>query len=419
MPYSGIVELSGSKSILQRYLFIASLQPMKLKLTPGSICDDVKEMAEALRSLGIRISVSNKAIAADSAASDLFRDVTVKFRASATALRFWLARSAVSRGRTTILISEELYKRPLHPFLNSLKTLGCQIEIKTSDEPEFPYRIRISSPSSLPSKCEIDANISSQFISGLMMIAPLTPHGLRLKLRQEAVSRHYLELTKNIMASLQVSAGMAQRSIAVPGNCVYLIKDDVIKAEPELSGGAFFLALAAFSKAGIGIQTTPPPRLQPDWEIINIVKNMGAVVLRNDTEIAVKSGTLHGIEHDMEHFPDLVPLTAALALFAESPSLLRNISRLRYKESDRIKGILTALNQLSAGYDFDGTNLRVLPLSKSVKAATLNTQNDHRLVIAFTLLKLIYPQLELSETASVNKSCPEFFTQLAALRNKD
>jgi len=418
LPYSGIVALSGSKSILQRYMFVASLQPAVFNMAPGSVCDDVLEMAQALKDIGIDVSVTENEISIDSAKCELFADSQVRFKASATALRFWLARSLISKGKTTILISEELYRRPLEPFLNSLKQLGCIIDVYKTLDKEFPHKIEISSPKTLPAEIELDANISSQFISGLMLIAPLSLNCLKLNFMQEAVSYHYLELTASVLENLKMNAQVEPRRVVVTGNYPDLIIKSLIQIESELAGGAFFLALGAFSKQGIGIQTTPPPGLQPDWEILSIIQQMGAELVRNGTTAEIKSGELHGITLDMEHYPDLVPLIAVVALFAVNPSVLNNISRLHYKESDRIKGILNAFDLIGAQYNIDGSNLQIYPLQNNVKEVTLDTQNDHRLVLAFTLLQLHFPLLKLSETDSVKKSCPEFFQLLENLKLK-
>jgi len=419
LPYSGIARLNGSKSIIQRYLLIASVQPMQITLAPGSVCEDVLELAAALESLRIKVSVTEKEIGIDSENCNLSAGSEVRFKASATALRFWLARSVICTDLTSILISEQLHKRPLQPFLDALSDMGCLVQQDTSDVPDYPYKITITPPAIIPSELVLEADISSQFISGLMMIAPLVEQGLVMRFKQDAVSYYYLELTRYVMDSLGVNTFVEPRRIVIAGKAKYLIKNCQIQIEPELSGGAFYLALAAFSRDGIGIKTTPYPRQQPDWEIWSIVKEMGAKLMSNDTLVMLKAGELHGIELDMKHYPDLVPLVAVLALFADSPSKHYNISRIKYKESDRLHGILKAFNQIGADYEFDGTNLVIYPLQNEIKEVMLDTQGDHRLVIAFTLLQLHYPQINLSETESVAKSFPDFYNILKTLKIAD
>ena len=133
--------------------------------------------------------------------------------------------------------------------------------------------------------------------------------------------------------------------------------------------------------------------------------------------VAVKAGLLvGGVEIDMQNNPDLVPVIAILALFAESEIVLRHINRLQIKESDRLKGIITAFELIGAEYICEDDYLKVSPLQNEPGVVTLDTQNDHRLVMAFTLLQLHFPQISLSEGKSVVKSCPEFYPELASLK---
>jgi 3-phosphoshikimate 1-carboxyvinyltransferase len=186
--------------------------------------------------------------------------------------------------------------------------------------------------------------------------------------------------------------------------------------EPDMSSAAFFLCLGAFSAKGIGMECKAKTRWQPDWIITSILSRMGVSILEQGNSLTAKSGSLHGIEQDLSSNPDLLPLLAILALFADSPSVFTGIAHLKFKESDRLKGMKKALTAIGANFEMTPESLKISPLQAAPPETKLNTQHDHRLVMAFTLIKLHYPQITLSETESVSKSCPEFFALLAKLK---
>jgi 3-phosphoshikimate 1-carboxyvinyltransferase len=415
LPYCGTVTLAGSKSILQRYLLLASLKHIKTVLTPGSVCEDVLEMANALISCGVEVSVSERETRIDSTDIDFAKDSVVCFTASATALRFWLARAALANSKSIIYISEQLNGRPLTPFLQMLEQLGCQVSLTSAGNVDYPYTIQISAADKLPETIEIDADISSQFISGLMLAGSANGSVLTLLFRQNPVSYSYLQLTEHVLNECSINTHLTAKSYSAGSRKNLIIKHQ-INIEPELAAGEFLMALGVFSGRGAGFSYNGQGFFQPDWELESILTEMGAQSLKQKDVHGFSYSRLHGITYNMENFPDLFPLMAVLALFADSPTTLTGISRLQYKESDRLKGIITAFVQIGANYITGNGTLVIFPYGNEPESVILDTQNDHRLVIAFTLLTLHFPQLALSETSSVAKSCPGFFKMLDSLK---
>jgi 3-phosphoshikimate 1-carboxyvinyltransferase len=414
LPYQGFVRLAGSKSVIQRYLLMATFTRFETILKPGSLCDDVREMATAARKNGVKISLSAEQIVINSLHIFPKKNTEVKFTASATSLRFWLARAVYCRGRSVILLSEALANRPLKPFLDKMIELGCKIIRMQSGNPKFPHRLEITPPKVVPETIEADARISSQFISGLMLCAGATGRFLHLNFRSSPVSYDYLVLTEVTLNDCNVYTCISKKECLVKGSDFMI--NPVVKVEPELSAGAFLLALGVFSEKGIGFYDTVKTYCQPDWEIGPILRSMKANVMNRKKVWGVKYAPLQGTEYEMDSFPDLVPLVAILALFASTPTTLKNISRLKYKESDRIQGILNAFEQIGAKYLYSGEVLVIYPYRETAPAVKLDTQNDHRLVMAFLLLHLHFPQVQLSETKSVRKSYPGFFEMLRSVR---
>lgn len=423
-------------------MLICSVFPARITLSPASRCEDVLEMATALQTIGVKVLYEGNCLIIDSGGLDLFQNTKqpVCFKGSATAFRFWLARAIICKSKTVILLSEQLYNRPWQIYVPTLESFGCRVNISEEIEAEYPHRIEISPPTQSNSDIEVDGSISSQFISGLMLVAPLLTNGLKLKFRDKPASFDYIKLTAQIMQAFGVVCHTTQESIIIPAGSKYLLPE-MYQIEPDMSSAAFFLALGAWSEKGIRLETNCKTRFQPDWLIVDILKEMGVCVNDYGDCIEVKSKALKGICFDVKDNPDLFPILAVLALFAESKSLFTNVNRLKYKESDRLAGMFGAYDLIGAEYKnnflFQSEKgvtvilknglqlaemtcleecLEVQPLRSIPDAVTLDTQADHRLLMAFALLKLNYPQIFLSEGKSVVKSCPEFYPRLAALK---
>jgi 3-phosphoshikimate 1-carboxyvinyltransferase len=417
LPYQGKVSLSGSKSILQRIMLICSIVPARIELSPASRCEDVLEMAEVLKINGVKVLFEDNCLNIDSHGIDLLNNPkqAVCFKGSATAFRFWLARTIICKNKTVIMLSEQLYKRPWQIFIPTLESFGCQISTSEETDAEYPYRIEISPPTQTQTSIVVDGSVSSQFISGLMLVAPLLAEGLKFKFNDKPVSFDYIRLTAQIMQAFGTECHITRESILIPHCYKYFIPES-FQIEPDMSSAAFFLTLGVFSEQGIRFKTNCKTRFQPDWLIVDILKEMGVCVNDYGDCVVVKSQSLKGICFDLKDNPDLFPILAVLALFAESKSLFTNVNRLKYKESDRLIGIQNALDLLEADYSYTDDCLEVYPLLRIPDAVTLNTQSDHRLMMAFALLKLNFPQIFLSEGKSVVKSCPEYYSQLASLK---
>lgn len=419
LPYSGLVSLSGSKSIIQRIMLICSVHRTRIELTPGSVCDDVLEMAEALKTLNIMVIVTPDKIIINSECMLAFEEQTqpVCFKASATAFRFWLARALICKASTVLTLSEQLYNRPWKEYIPTLESCGCELKIREEIGNSFPYRLEISPATQKPAELDADSSFSSQFISGLMLIAPVYGNLLTIKYIGNPVSSDYIKLTCKLMNSIRFDCESGPDYITLHSETGYHLPQ-TYQVEPDMSSAAFFLALGALSEKGITLETVSFTRWQPDWKFVQILRDMGAEVDDNNINIFVSANQLHGIQIDMQNNPDLVPVLAVLALFADTESVFYNIGHLRFKESDRIAGLINALRLIGADCSLKDDNLLISPLKKVPESVTLDTQSDHRLVMAFTLLQLHYPQVFLSEKLSVEKSCPDFYPLLESLLNE-
>jgi 3-phosphoshikimate 1-carboxyvinyltransferase len=315
-----------------------------------------------------------------------------------------------------IMLSEQLYRRPWQAFVQTLESYGCNAELSEDIGSEYPYRLQISPPDQILENIEVDCSLSSQFISGMMLVAPLMTEGMTLRFYQKPVSFDYLRLTSHLMKAFGIRCRINAELVLIPAGSHYQMPER-FQIEPDMSSAAFFLAMGAFSEHGIKLQTLCDTRWQPDWRIFSILREMGVTVSDTGGGIIAQAHTLQGVSLDMESNPDLVPVLAILSLFAATRSSFRHIGRLNLKESDRLAGIFKAFDLIGAEYIYDKDCLEVIPLKCVPEAVTLDTQSDHRLMMAFGILKLHFPQIFLSEGNSVVKSCPEFYSELASLKH--
>ncbi len=409
LSLNGTVKLQGSKSILQRVLLIASMMDT-IEFEPFSGCDDVNMMCDILRTFGCQFEIDLQHIKITRPRHFPYH-ADYQISGSATALRFWIARAAINEHTiSNIQAVDQLSLRPIKPLIQALRYLGADI----SGE-RYPYRI--AGKSMIGGEIEITSNISSQFLSALLMCSPFFQKGLRLRWKIPTVSYGYLKMTISIMREFGIQVLEREKEIVVLPGQKYSF-NGIYQVEADLSSASYFAALGALSNFPITIPYCKTSSLQPDFRIFHILIKMGADVQYSKNGYLVKRKNLKGITQDMSSNPDLVPTIAILALLAEGETKLKNVQHLKYKESDRIQALLEVLTSIGANITFENGDLHIKPLETEPPARILKTYQDHRLVMAFSILKLIFPQLRLDDETSVSKSFPGFFTEIQRLTVK-
>ena len=186
--------------------------------------------------------------------------------------------------------------------------------------------------------------------------------------------------------------------------------------EPDYSSACYFWTLGALSKSVVSTNIINKVSLQPDYKFLTILENIGANIIFKKDKISVSRGKLKSITVDMKNMPDQVPTLAVLALFADSKTTITNIEHLKFKESNRIEALITELSRIGAKIQYENGILTINPLDKIPGNITLNTCYDHRLVMAFHILKIIFPQISITNTSSINKSYPNFLVDIKSLK---
>ncbi|RLC50747.1 MAG: 3-phosphoshikimate 1-carboxyvinyltransferase [Candidatus Cloacimonadota bacterium] len=397
------IEVEGSKSIINRILIIASILNKPLRIYNYSSCEDIKTMQANVTKMGIDFKMGDNFV--DLISSQLPQNnLKLHVQDSATAFRLLLARMAALPGvNSTITISSQLQNRPHKHLVDVLNKIGA--DVKQIDD-----RFEISGCKLSGGVLDINASISSQFISALLLISPLMLDDLIVNLKGTRASNGYIEMTISIMKQFGIEVKTNNNQISVAAGQKYKAIDSYY-IEPDFSSLCYFWALGALSKKGVNTNYISIS-MQPDHKFINLLRLMGADIQIDNSRISVKKNKLSGISVNMSNMPDQVPTLAVLAIFADSSTTINNIAHLKHKESDRLKAIKDEFTKLGVKVVLTRNSLQINPCRNINKNVTLKTYNDHRLVMAFSILKKNIPTISLQSVVAVKKSNPLYFKQL-------
>jgi 3-phosphoshikimate 1-carboxyvinyltransferase len=397
------VRVPGSKSLTNRALLLAAVAGQgRSRLRNPLLSDDTHVMVEAARALGATVEVSTDADGAavwsvGGLAGPPTGDASVWCGMAGTVGRFLLPMLAAGEGRFAVDAHPQLRRRPLGLLLKALRAQGAEIEGET-----FP--LSLISHGLAGGDLEVDASVSSQFLSGLLMAAPLARTTTTLRF-DTVVSRPYLDLTSATMRAFGVSAGVGDREINVPVSGYVAADYDV---EPDASTASYFLASAALT----GTTATLPgldrrETAQGDIELVDFLERMGCEVRDGVSGIELTGpATLRGVDVDMNNSSDVFMTLACVAPFADGPTTIGGIGHARLKESDRIGATAENLRRLGITVEEGEDFLRVLP--GVPQTARLPTYDDHRIAMAFSLIGARVPVI-IEEPEVVAKTCPTFF----------
>ncbi|MFO7895565.1 MAG: 3-phosphoshikimate 1-carboxyvinyltransferase [Candidatus Cloacimonadales bacterium] len=400
-----IIKVQGSKSIINRILIISTFLDKSLHLKNYSQCSDVITAEKNLESLGLHFQqrADNSVVVTPQKIVDA--DLFVED--AGTAFRFLAVRLASMPGRKfSIDISQQLKARPHKILYQLLHDFGSI----SSDQ--FPWQI--SGKELAGGKIALSAEVSSQFISALLLSAPAFRLGLNLSLSGQVVSRSYIAMSLKLMEQFGIKSEFSEAEINIEAGQSYH-NPRTFCIEPDYSTLCYFWAWAVLQKQELTTIGNPTESLQADAKFYQILKKLGAEVQITSQRLTIKAQQLRGGMFNLRSMPDQVPTLAVLALFAEDKIIIEEIAHLRYKESDRISALLTELGKLT-NISYQAGKLCIEPLQKlPQKEICLNCYDDHRLIMAFSILQKMVPQLKLDKVDAVKKSAPDFFENLAKL----
>ncbi|ECI6151430.1 3-phosphoshikimate 1-carboxyvinyltransferase [Salmonella enterica subsp. enterica] len=410
----GAINLPGSKSVSNRALLLAALACGKTVLTNLLDSDDVRHMLNALSALGINYTLSADRTRCDitgnggplraSGALELF------LGNAGTAMRPLAA--ALCLGQNEIVLTGEprMKERPIGHLVDSLRQGGANIDY-LEQENYPPLRLRGGFTGG---DIEVDGSVSSQFLTALLMTAPLAPEDTIIRVKGELVSKPYIDITLNLMKTFGVEiTNHHYQQFVVKGGQQYHSPGRYL-VEGDASSASYFLAAGAIKGGTVKVTGIGRKSMQGDIRFADVLEKMGATITWGDDFIACTRGELHAIDMDMNHIPDAAMTIATTALFAKGTTTLRNIYNWRVKETDRLFAMATELRKVGAEVEEGHDYIRITPPTK-LHHADIGTYNDHRMAMCFSLVALSDTPVTILDPKCTAKTFPDYFEQLARM----
>ncbi|GGO87459.1 3-phosphoshikimate 1-carboxyvinyltransferase [Marinobacterium nitratireducens] len=404
----GEVQIPGSKSLSNRILLLAALAEGRTRITNLLDSDDVRHMLKALSQLGVDYTLSEdrQTCTVDGIGSAFASQGAELFLGNAgTAMRPLAAALCLGKGDFHLTGEPRMYERPIGDLVNALRALGADIEY-LRDEGYPPLRIKASGLSG--GTVGIRGNISSQFLTALLMAAPLAKGDLHIEVEGELVSKPYIDITLHTMQSFGVEVeNHDYQRFVVRGGQRYRSPGEIM-VEGDASSASYFLAAAAIAGGTVRVYGVGADSVQGDKRFAEVLEQMGARVSYGPTWIEVSRGDLNGVDLDLNHIPDAAMTIATTALFARGPTAIRNIYNWRVKETDRLAAMATELRKVGAtvveGEDF----IEITPPAE-LRHAAVDTYDDHRMAMCFSLVALGDTPVTINDPGCTAKTFPTYF----------
>jgi 3-phosphoshikimate 1-carboxyvinyltransferase len=403
---SGMVKAPSSKSMTHRELIISSLAEGSSILQYPLISDDTKATARSLSKLGAQIT-KNKESWIIEGGNLSTPSCILDCRESGTTLRLLTGVCSLIDGICELTGEPSLMRRPIKPLLDALNILGIKTELANNNS-----SIRIHGGRLLGGKVEIRGDISSQFISSLLIIAPYAKNKIEISITTQLESKPYIAMTLDRMKyhGVVVEVFSEMRKFSIPFQRYKACNSQV---EGDWSSAAFFLAAGVLAGT-ITVTNLNLNSRQADKKIVKYLKKMGANIKIDDNSITSSKSSLSGINEDLSDCPDLFPIISALCSIAKGESVLTGLKRLNLKESDRVASMMDGLTKMGAEIKRKRDTVRIY--GKQLKGAKINTFNDHRIAMSFAILGLISKGITIINDAEcVKKSYPGFWSDLESI----
>ena len=414
---SGDVRIPGSKSISNRALLLAAMAAGGTRLVNLLRGDDTRVMLDALAALGIDIVDNGEDLTVDGVNGPLVTDdrrARLHLGLAGTAFRPLTAALTLGNGEFELDGVARMRERPIAHLVDALLALGADIEY-TGLPGHPPLRVRGRGLNG--GDVVIDGSLSSQFLTSLLLAAPLTRSPVSVRVAGELVSKPYIDITLDLMRrfGVDVEAGPDYRRFRVPAAGYrspgrYLVEGDA-------SSATYFLAAGAIRGDGVCVHGIGADSIQGDLAFADVLRDMGARVTAFGDRIESAPGPLTGIEADLNHIPDAAMTVAVLALFARGRTRIGNIYNWRVKETDRLAAMACELRKLGAAVEEGKDFLAIDPPSR-LKPAAIDTHGDHRMAMCFSLAALGGVPITIDDPGCVAKTFPDYFSVFSSLADR-
>lgn len=412
----GEVTIPGSKSLSNRILLLAALSQGTTTIHNLLRSDDINHMLNALKSLGVRYQLNDDGTQCEvEGLNGLLAQgqLTTLFLGNAgTAMRPLAAALCIGQGEFTLTGEERMSERPIGDLIEAMKPLGAQVEYL--GEQGFPP-LKITAATLTAQNVSIDGSISSQFLTAILMSAPLLEQPMTINVIGELVSKPYIDITLDVMKKFGVNVtNNHYQSFSFDGTQRYQSPGE-IHVEGDASSASYFLAAGAIGGGPVKVHGTGKASVQGDSKFAEVLELMGAEVTWADNWIEVNhTGPLKAVDLDLNHIPDAAMTIATTALFAEGTTAIRNIYNWRVKETDRIAAMATELRKLGAIVEEGHDYITITP-PKQVTPANIDTYNDHRVAMCFSLASFAVDGIVINDPDCTAKTFPDYFDRFNAI----
>lgn len=412
-PPNVTLEVPGSKSFTNRALLVAALADGDSTLSGALFSDDTHYMCNALRQLGIQIDENREQATfhiKGNGGNIPVQGAELYIGNSGTTSRSLISYVSLGHGEFVIDGDEPMRRgRPISDLLDALDRLGVSVrtEFENGHLPVIVYANGI-----VGGKTEIDASKSSQFLTSLMLVAPYTKNVMEIEVLGN-LKTPYIDITMAVMQAFGVNViNRAYRYFSIPSGQQYQPRSYHI--EPDASSASYFFAAAAITGGSITVKHLSTDSTQGDVQFVHVLEQMGCQVGVSDLGITVSGPhQLKGIDVDMKDISDTALTLAAIAPFADSKVIIRNIEHIRWQETDRIHAMVTELRKLGVPVVEHQDGLEISP--SPITPAAIDTYSDHRVAMAFSLVALRVPGIRINDPDCVSKTFPDYFQVLQEL----
>ena len=412
---SGEVNVPGSKSLSNRALLLAALAEGETELTNLLDSEDIEHMLNALTKLGINYHLSEDktqcVVQGNGGAFNVAEPLELFLGNAGTAMRPLCAALAASNVDTVLTGEPRMEERPIGDLVDALREADAEVTyLKNEGYPP----LQIKGKTLNGGEMSVDGSVSSQFLTALLMAAPLFSGDVTIRIKGELVSKPYIDITLDTMAKFGVTVENDNyQTFTVSGDAKYVAPGKFM-VEGDASSASYFLAAGAIKGGTVRVTGIGQNSIQGDIRFADVLEAMGAKVVWNDEYVEVTGAPLKGVNMDMNHIPDAAMTIATTALFAEGPTTMTNIYNWRVKETDRLAAMATELQKLGAKVEEGHDYIKVWP-TDSLKHAEIDTYNDHRIAMCFSLVALSDTPVTINDPGCTRKTFPDYFTRFKTL----
>jgi len=442
-PINWTVTVPGSKSMTNRVLLLAALQKGKITIDGVLFSDDSRVFLESLQALGfdLQINEEKKQVILAGCCGDIPKQEAEIYVGSAgTAARFLTAMLGCSKGTYVINASEQMKKRPMRPLFELLEQLGAKItyleeeyflpvcitgcmvganELEKSSEigrvrDIEKIKSQLDDERVQPKYLELDISKSTQFLSAMLLIAPMFPQGLQIHITSEKKDGSYIRITRHMMEDFGVKVDFDGTDYFVPEGASYYKSQYTV--EPDMSAACYFYTAAAMTGGRAKVRNVHMDNTQGDLKFLDVLKQLGCKVWEDADGIVVigpEKGTLKGIHINMNDFSDQTMTLAVIAPFCKEKVRMEGIGHIRLQESDRLHGIAAELTKLGVQCEEEESAITIYP--GMPHAGVVETYDDHRMAMAFSLIGLLVEGIVIDNPMCCRKTFENYFEILEEL----